>query len=335
MFLSDNTVDDLLNSVLKRLLIETERTTSSRGAFAEVFGVLLRLDNPRARLSVSETKGKLFSCIGELIWYLAGSNRLDFITHYIKRYAYDSEDNETIHGAYGPRFFNFRDAHDQIANVIALLKHKPTSRRAVIQLFDADDISVSRKEIPCTCSLQFSVRKGRLDMMTHMRSNDALLGMPHDFFAFTMIQELVARSLDVDLGMYFHSVGSLHLYDEMRQDAERYLAEGLQDTVAMPPMPPGDQWQYVTRMIELERSIRLKQDVDVASSGLPDYWMHIGRLLQFYTASQLGDTSKMLDIHNEMQQTKYSTYLLQKLDTAALKRDRDFLPSSSSNAQPD
>lgn len=56
--------------------------------------------------------------------------------------------------AYGSRLFNMRDAHDHIANVIALLKAKPSSRRAVIQIFDAADIAAEHKEVPCTCMLQ-------------------------------------------------------------------------------------------------------------------------------------------------------------------------------------
>lgn len=37
-----------------------------------------------------------------------------------------------------------------------------------------------------------------------MRSNDAYLGFPHDVFFFTMIQELVARSLGIRVGDYHH-----------------------------------------------------------------------------------------------------------------------------------
>src|SRR5207247_7673262 len=97
------------------------------------------------------------------------------------------------------------------------------------------------KDIPCTCTLQFMIRKDRLYLFTNMRSNDAFLGMAHDIFCFTMLQEIVARDLSIDIGTYKHSVGSFHLYETSVNSAKGYLSEGWQPTdTAMPPMPIGD-----------------------------------------------------------------------------------------------
>ena len=61
-------------------------------------------------------------------------------------------------------------------------------------------------------------------MVVHMRSNDAYIGLAHDVFAFTFMQEIVARDVGLDLGTYTHSVGSLHLYD---QDERRARVSGV------------------------------------------------------------------------------------------------------------
>ena len=74
-------------------------------------------------------------------------------------------------------------------------------------------------------------------MFTNMRSNDAFIGLPHDIFAFTMIQEIVARALKLEPGTYSHAVGSLHLYKTNRDAARKYLKEGWQSTVVMPRCP--------------------------------------------------------------------------------------------------
>ena len=74
-----------------------------------------------------------------------------------------------------------------------------------------------------------------------MRSNDVIKGLPHDIFCFTMLQEMVARMISVDLGIYKHCVGSLHLYDTDKSKAKSFMREGWQSTKsAMPPMPDGD-----------------------------------------------------------------------------------------------
>ena len=83
MYIPAVILDDLLHQVFKQLLSQPFNVRASRGTMSEMIGVLLCLENPRARLSLTETKGTPFSAIGELLWYLSGKNKLKFITHYI------------------------------------------------------------------------------------------------------------------------------------------------------------------------------------------------------------------------------------------------------------
>ena len=213
-YMIEKSLDDLLKRVLIQLLKSKNHVKTSRGPTTELDGVLLKIVKPRARLSRTERKGTLFSCLGELLWYLAGTSDLEFIKYYLPDYEKYSDDGRTIYGGYGPRLFNMRAHYNQIENITKLLSKRPRSRQAVIQLFDARDIVEEHKDIPCTCTLQFMIRKSRLNMFTNMRSNDAFLGLPHDVFSFTMLQEIVARTLGIELGSYKHAVGSLHLYEE-------------------------------------------------------------------------------------------------------------------------
>ena len=151
-------LDDVLRELYPELLRSTNYVSTSRGDTSELIGVLIEIERPRARLSRSEMRGKPFTCLGELLWYLSRDNGLEFISYYIPKYTKYSEDQKTVHGGYGPRFFKQR-GHDQVRNVIDLLHANPSSRRAVIQLFEADDISRRYLEVPCTTTLQFMVRQ--------------------------------------------------------------------------------------------------------------------------------------------------------------------------------
>jgi thymidylate synthase len=131
----------------------------SRGATRELLSVSLRILKPRARISRSENRGKPFSAIGELLWYLSGSDQLDFIKPYVSGYVSDAV-NGTIEGAYGPRLLAMRGNINQFDSIERLLTRTPGSRRAVIQLFNAEDIATDHKEIPCTTTLQFHLREG-------------------------------------------------------------------------------------------------------------------------------------------------------------------------------
>ena len=199
---------------------------ASRGANTEIIGVQLELDAPRARLSRTETRGRPFSALGEFLWYLTKDNRLEFIQPYIPAYADESEDGLTLYGGYGPRIFAQR-GQDQLDDVIRQLRKSPTSRRAVIQIFSAEDNTKNpstgkrHKEVPYYTTLQFLLRNGRLNLIATMRSNDAYIGIPHDVFCFTMLQEMVARILGAELGHYYHFVGSMHLYDVNREAVHR------------------------------------------------------------------------------------------------------------------
>jgi thymidylate synthase len=286
MHLVAETLDDLLLAVFKKILRNGERVKASKGWNTELAGIILELKNPTARLSRTETKGTVFSCLGETLWYLAKSNRLDFIKFYLRHYEQFAERDGTVHGAYGPRLFNMRESVDQINSVISLLRRKPSSRQAVIQLFNAEDILASYNDIPCTCTLQFLIRRGSLNAIVHMRSNDAFVGLPHDVFAFTFIQEILARSLKLNLGYYKHAVGSLHIYDKDKDKVARFLKEGYQSRISMPPMPAGNPWPNVAKLIDAEARIRRGKDLKATKVSLPKYWADLIRLLQIFALSK-------------------------------------------------
>lgn len=312
MYIREETLDDLLNKIYTKLLKKSEKIVASKGSFKEITGVLLHLKKPRARLSRAEGKGKLFSCLGELTWYLAGSKDLKFISYYIPNYKKSSDDRKTVYGAYGPRLCG-KGRNAQLLNVINILKARSTTRQAVIQLFDAKDILKPHKDIPCTCTLQFIVRGGKLDMLTSMRSNDAFLGLPHDIFAFTMIQEIVANSINCQVGEYKHYVGSLHLYEVHFIQAKSYLDGGWQKQTEMPPMPLSDPMPSLNLLLDCEQKIRLGESVEPDALALDEYWKDLVRVLQFFRFTKYEDKNSKVDyVLDKIISEVYKSYLLKR-----------------------
>jgi thymidylate synthase len=312
MFISCETLDDVMLELYPKLLNRAGTVVATRGEMAEVIGALIEITKPRARLSRSETRGKLFSAIGELLWYLTRDNRLDFIERYLSQYRSESEDGVTVYGGYGPRLFNQR-GHNQIQNLIDLLKVRSTSRRAVIQLFNAEDIAGNHDEIPCTTTLQFLARDQRLDLIVTMRSNDAYIGLPHDVFCFTMLQEIIARTLDLDVGTYRHFVGSLHLYKRNWNSAQQFVDEGYQQRIEMPDMPTGDPWPSLDKVLQAEARIRNGNKIDAETLGLAEYWSDLVRLLQIHFSETDIDKKAFLD---KMAFRRYRPYVLGRLDSS-------------------
>ena len=321
MHIVRDTLDDILREVYGTLLEKSDKIETTRGATSELVGTHIELLNPRARLSRTETRGKAFSCLGELLWFLSGNNQLDFIQHYVPKYVDESEDGQTVYGGYGPRLFS-TNGINQVDQVISLLKVNKLSRRAVIQLFKAEDninahhAHLRHREVPCTTHFQFLVRDNRLHMLTYMRSNDAYLGLPHDVFCFTMLQEIVACSISVELGVYRHFVGSLHLYSDHEADATDFMTEMFSGRTEMPPMPHGDPWPSIDTVLEAEGRIRNKSQIDVDQLGLDSYWKDLLRLLQIYAAS---DTTVIDAIHSKMSCNCYRPYIENRRERSGTK----------------
>jgi len=261
-----------------------------------------------------------------LLWYLSGREDSESIEYYIRDYGQFAEKDGTVHGAYGPRLFGLRGIN-QVENVRESLK-RDDSRKAVIQLFSAEDIDQKYNDVPCTCAIQFFRRGGKLDMFTSMRSNDAFVGLPHDIFAFTMLQEIFARDAGLALGSYSHAVGSLHLYDANRSKAQVYLDEGWQLPIEMPRMPSGDPWPEIKKLLLLEETLRLR--TPGPAGALSPYWSDLGALLRIFALTRgrnhppTSDLREVARIKNEMVSSVYANYI-RKRETRFSQPNDDLL----------
>jgi thymidylate synthase len=320
-YFSGPTLDDVMHDVVVEVFSRGDRIYPTKGGpkgALEITGILLEICNPRARLSRTETRGRVFSALGELLWYLSGSNDAAFISYYIEEYKDLAEDGR-IFGCYGPRLFSWKGG-EQISTITRILQTKTDSRKAVIQLFDASDLRVEHKDVPCTCTLQFMLRQGKLHLFTNMRSNDIYWGLPHDVFCFTMLQELVANSIAAELGTYKHAVGSLHLYVKHSSSAKRFLKEGFQRTAPlMEAMPVGDQWPAVRQVLEAENAIRRGLPVEIRNDIHP-YWADVIRLLQVFEAKKQRNVERAKAVQATMATSTYLPFIdrvIRKLTVSA------------------
>jgi thymidylate synthase len=311
MEIRGDSLDGVLHELYRALVSSGKAHEGSRGETKELLGVSLRLIKPRARISRSENRGKPFSALGELLWYLSGSNKLEFISPYVSEYAKDAVDG-VLEGAYGPRLLAMRGKINQFSSIESLLKTKPGSRRAVIQLFNAEDIATEHKEIPCTTTLQFHLRDDLLHLSVTLRSNDAYWGLPHDVFCFTMIQEMMARRLGVEIGEYYQYVGSMHVYRNYYSGMKEYIEEGVQQTSEMPPMPTGDPFALVEKLLEVEGKLRNGENIEAGKVFSQPYWADFIRLLQVFWAREwAGDkyTDRLTALRKELSSPSYRTYI--------------------------
>lgn len=209
-------------------------TESSRdgAVVGEILNAVTIIEDPtRCILKSPIRKLPMRYCIGELLWYLSGNNKLDAIQLYTNAWDRMSDDGVTVNSNYGDRIQHAVDEvdgkiFDQMKMVEHLLSVDPSSRQAVIHIKQARDVLVNpTKDLNCTVCLQFFIREGKLYMTTYMRSNDLWMGFPNDIFQFTCMQIYLAMRLNVGLGTYTHIAGSLHLYERDYQKSLTNIGE--------------------------------------------------------------------------------------------------------------
>ena len=179
----------------------------------ELLAKTIVLKDPRNRIiTFASRKTDIFYAIGEFFWYLSGSNSLEQIRYYAPSIEKFSDDDITLNSAYGYNiFFKW---FDQWQACIRILSADENSRQAIIFIREPKDLISKTKDQICTNTLHFLIRNNKLNLIVNMRSNDFYVGYIFDSFCFTMLQELMAIELGIDVGSYFHFASSLHLYEK-------------------------------------------------------------------------------------------------------------------------
>lgn len=204
------------DTIWKNCLIDIEdggTLVNPRGKWVkELIGYQYQIDMNAPIISLESRKMNYSFMFAEAAWICSGSNWLDDLTPYMKRYADFSDDKVFLNGAYGVK------VAEQVAYVVDTLSKDPSSRQAVLNIWR--ERPGPSKDIPCTTTMQFIIRDNKLNMVTTMRSQDAVLGFSYDVFTFSAVAGLVrsllytVHNIDVDLGTLTVTAGSFHIYEE-------------------------------------------------------------------------------------------------------------------------
>jgi thymidylate synthase len=131
--------------------------------------VTITYNNPRERVLFNEARdANPFFHIYEALWMLVGRNDVAPLLYYNSRMKEFSDDGKTLNGAYGRRWRGasgppklipegceqprgyYREGVDQLKVIINHLRDNPTSRRAVLQMWNVED-DLLRIGGKCTC----------------------------------------------------------------------------------------------------------------------------------------------------------------------------------------
>ena len=228
-----------------------------------------------------------------MIWYFSGEKSIDQIKHYSKFWNHLADQYGNVNSNYGHKIFNKQIggknqlAKSQFKFVLDELRMDKDSRRAImfLNLLDDDYPQMhSTKDFSCTPYLHFLLRDGRLNMLTYMRSNDFIYGFCNDVPFFTILQELIAAMLDVELGYYYHNAGSEHIYSKHFHllDYKKVTPNSLKNGHIFPKIVPPDLGYLRHQFPIFERQIRTKKNFLIGKEYMPAFTGFLVRKLKEY-----------------------------------------------------
>lgn len=215
--------------VLRRLLTEGieefhERTGHKTKSLP---GVTFQVDLAESFPLITLRKIPIKIFVAEQIWFIMGSRRPD---EFLREFTQIWDDFTNIGGvvtsAYGYRMRHHFD-RDQLGLLIRLLEEEPTSRHGVVVFWDPSDDGLSqsrkKKNVPCPYTFTVNLIGDRLHLHLMIRSNDMILGFPHDIGGFALLAYILAERLKVEPGTLTHSISNAHIYDVHYQTAEEII----------------------------------------------------------------------------------------------------------------
>lgn len=218
--------ENLLADVMANGIDKTDRTgTGTRS----VFGRQLRFDLTQGFPLITTKKVHFKSVVGELLWMLSGSTNAAELRDKYGVTIWDewAAPDGSLGPVYGKQWRSWQDYYhcvdclsdtnvpnpviDQIADVIAGIKHSPDSRRHIVSAWNVADLEEMALP-PCHLLFQFYVRGDHLDLQLYQRSADLFLGVPFNIASYALLLNMVADQTGHIPGEFIHTIGDAHIY---------------------------------------------------------------------------------------------------------------------------
>lgn len=291
--------------LIKQVYTNPQYVCSPRGQpIRENIGVSFKITDPRNRLPyIPERNYSIGYMLGELLWVMDGRNDVDWISTYSPFWLNVTDDGSTSSSAPGYRIFKKHPridngSHVQYDRILQELKNDRDSRRAILYFTQPTDHFASKLDIGCVTNSQLMIRNDRLHQIVNMRSSDLILGLPYDFGIFTVLQELIALDLGVELGEVIWHSNSEHIYERNFEVAEAVVNAPLQtDCPAMPKIvtsPPVRQmvvFEDACRKAETEQDLR-ELYKNIGHYVMDSYWQDWCRVYVGHKAKKVSKDLK-------------------------------------------
>jgi thymidylate synthase len=227
---------DLVQQIMQQGTDRPDRTgTGTRS----IFGHQMRFDLAAGFPLVTTKRTHLKSVIHELLWFIQGDTRLDYLhRHGVSiwdEWATAQGDLGPIYGAQWRRWHTGDGVIDQLADLVEQLRTRPHSRRLLVSAWNVADLPDETRSpqenaaagrmalAPCHTLFQFYVADGKLSCQLYQRSADVFLGVPFNIASYALLTLMLAQVTELAPGDFVHTLGDAHLYQNHFEQVRELL----------------------------------------------------------------------------------------------------------------
>ena len=216
---------DLMRHVRENGTLKADRTGT--GTYS-VFGHQMRFDLSAGFPLVTTKKVFLKGIIHELLWFLAGSTNISYLTdHNVHIWDEWADEHGELGPVYGSQWRSWPgpdgDTIDQIEALVEGIRTNPHSRRHIVSAWNVAEVNQMALP-PCHTLFQFYVADGKLSCQLYQRSADIFLGVPFNIASYALLTMMIAQVCDLELGDFVHTMGDAHLYTNHLEQTDLQLS---------------------------------------------------------------------------------------------------------------
>ena len=216
---------DLLRKVLSEGRSKDDRTGTGTLSY---FGHQMRFDLNEGFPLITTKKIHFPSVVYELLWFLNGDSNIKYLNdNGVSIWDEWADENGDLGRIYGVQWRSWIDSKgesiDQVKNLMYSLKNDPDSRRHIVSAWNVGDLDSMRLP-PCHILFQFYVVNNKLSCQLYQRSADIFLGIPFNIASYALLTILIAKTLNLELGCFIHTIGDAHLYKNHIEQANLQLS---------------------------------------------------------------------------------------------------------------
>jgi thymidylate synthase len=219
---------DLMRHVRENGTLKADRTGT--GTYS-VFGHQMRFDLSAGFPLVTTKKVFLKGIIHELLWFLAGSTNISYLTdHNVHIWDEWADEHGELGPVYGSQWRSWPGPDggtiDQIEALVEGIRTNPDSRRHIVSAWNVAEVNHMALP-PCHTLFQFYVADGKLSCQLYQRSADIFLGVPFNIASYALLTMMIAQVCDLELGDFVHTMGDAHLYTNHLEQTDLQLSRSL------------------------------------------------------------------------------------------------------------